>query len=315
MKKSPRDRGFVAVLLAYCISISIVYLAVFGSVRSYPDLYDPDSQLWRFYPAWLKPTDVYFFGSGRTIILLLLPVGVLIAWLAWQVLGYVAASYVLIPYHKGSILARLAPNRFEQRSSQKYLVAGDSTHKKNLKSLVEASVLPFSLLLSASIMLMTQRLLLFPSFVAAPPFSMVVMILMPCTKFINLALYIVLPLIGLATTSIWILEGSGLRYYDSERKTIVEVAAGYKVTLDSFSGISAVISFLSLLYDIMVSRGLGFDYVLSELSLIVLLLYPPTLLVTALYIHLSEAQSVEKVLEKMRNTGFPLPEVPPIDIK
>lgn len=310
----PRDRDFLAVLLVYCISISIIYLAVFGSVHSYPDFHDPDSQLWRFYPPWLKPTDVYFFGSQRTIILLLLPVGVVIAWFAWQLLGYVFASYILIPHHNGSILAKLAPSRFEPRPSQKYLIAGDLSHKKNLKSMVEASALPFSLLLSASILLTTQRLLMFPSFTAAPPFSEVIMILMPCTKFINLALYAILPLIGLVTTSIWILEGSGLRYYDSERKTLVEVAAGYKVVVDSFSGISAVISLLSLLYDIMVHQGLGFNYVLSELSFIVLLLYPPTLLVTALYIHFSETQSIERVLRKMKKTGFPLPEVPSIDI-
>jgi hypothetical protein len=224
-------------------------------------------------------------------------------------------SYALIPYHKGSILAKLAPIFFKERSNQGYFIVGEVPHKKNLKSIVEASMLPFSLLLSISILIMTDVIHAFPLLANTPPFTLPWMILLASSVFINFALFIILPLLALFTSSIWILEGSGLRYYDPDKKIIVEVVEDYKLAVGSISGVGAVISFLSLLYDIMISRGLGFDYVLSYLSFTVLLLYPSTLLVTALYIHFSENQSIEKVLRKMKNSGFSLPEISSIDLK
>jgi hypothetical protein len=111
------------------------------------------------------------------------------------------------------------------------------------------------------------------------------------------------------------LEGSGLRYYDPVEKTISEVVEDYRAVVGSVLGIGAIISFVTVLYDIMINNGLGFDYVLGYLSFTVLLLYPSTLLVTALYRHFSQDGSTKKVLRKMRKNGFQLPEVSSIDLK
>jgi len=310
LKKLPTDKNFLAVLLMYSVSIFIEWFVVFTSVSSNPGLYDPNSTTWSFYPPSVKPTRFYFFGFERTIVLLLHPTSVVAAWIAWQFLGYTAVSYAFIPHHKGSISARLAPKFFKERPNQRYFIAGGSSHGKNLKSIVKASTLPFSLLLSISILLMKNMLI---TFVKPKPFSTTIMILMPCTIFINFTLYVVLSLLAFITPSIWILEGTGLRYYDPDKKTIVEVVADYKGAIHGLSGLAAATSFLSLLYDVMIDYGLGFDYVLSYLFFTIFFLYPSTLLVTALYIHFSEAQSIEKLLKKMRSDGFSLPQVPSID--
>jgi len=316
LKKFTKDKSLLAVLLIYSVLLFIEYFVVFTSVYSFPGLYDPDSPTWSGYKyVGASPKKFYFFGLERTVVLLLLPISVVVAWFAWQFFGYAVVSYVFIPHHRGTILAKLAPKFFKERSNQKYLIVEDALHKEDLKSIVKVSMLPFSLLLSISILTMQNVLHAFPPFYVAKPFSITVMILMPCTIFINFALYIILPLLALVAPSIWTLEGSGLRYYDSDKKIIVEVAAGYRVAIRDFSGLGAVTSFLSLLYDIMIGHGLGFDYVLSYLFFTILLLYPSTLLVTALYIHFSEAQSIEKVLKKMKNSGFSLPRVSSIEIK
>jgi hypothetical protein len=47
----------------------------------------------------------------------------------------------------------------------------------------------------------------------------------------------------------------------------------------------------------------------------ILLLYPPTLLVTAIYIRFSRTRSIEKILRKMREEGFSLPQISSIEMK
>lgn len=314
LKRLTRDRSLLVVLLIYSIAILIECLVVFLSVNSYPELHNLDSQLWDGYRrVGATPKRFYFFGLERTVLLLLLPIGVITAWLTWHLLGYRCVSYAFIPHHKGTLLAKLAPHIFRERPNQGYLIVEGAQHGKSLRSIVKASTLPFSLLLSISILLVKDVFHAFPSFYVARPFSIQVMILMPCTIFINFALYIVLPVLALVTASIWILEGSGLRYHDTDKKTVVEVAADYRVAIHSFTGIGAALSFLSLLYEIMITHGLEFSYIISYLSFTTLFLYPPTLLVTALYIHFSEAQSIEKTLRKMRNQGFSLPKASSIE--
>ncbi|MFH0896621.1 MAG: hypothetical protein V1850_01040 [Candidatus Bathyarchaeota archaeon] len=133
--------------------------------------------------------------------------------------------------------------------------------------------------------------------------------------FINFTLFIVLPLVAVIAPSIWTLEGLGLRYYNQEKKNVITVVDEYKTAIKSITWIGAVTSFISLLYDIMITNGLGFDYVLNYFALTTLLIYPPTLLVTAIYIHFSETKSIEKILKKMRNNGFSLPQASSIEIK
>lgn len=302
------NRSFLIVLLIYSASILIVWFVVFTSERHFPVLYNPRD--WE--PQTLK---FNFFGSQRTILLLLLPVGVIISWIAWHFLGHVFVSHAFIPYHKGSLMAKLVPRFIKERSTQNYfLVRSEASDEKGLRTVVKASMLPFSALLSISILISRDILNNFPTFIKQPSFGLQRLILQSSSVFTNFTLYIILPVLAIVAP-IWILEGMGLRYYDPVEKTIVEVVEDYKVVVRSVLGLGAITSFISLLYDVMVYNGLGFDYVLGYLSFIILLLYPPTLLVTAAYINFSKDKSMEKVLRKMRNTGFALPQVSSIDLK
>jgi hypothetical protein len=303
-----KDKSFLIVVLIYSASIFIEWFVVFTSMRHFPVLYDPsdwDPRSIRF----------IFFGLQRSILLLLLPIGTIISWLAWHFLGYVFVAHAFIPYHKGSFLTKLTPQFFQERLTQNYfLVRSESSDDKSFKTIVEASMLPFSALLSISILISRDILHDFPTFIKQPSFGLQRLILLSSSVFTNFTLFIIVPILALVAP-IWILEGSGLRYYDPAKKIIVAVVEDYKVVVSSVLGLGAITGFISLLYDIMIYNGLGFDYVLGYLFFTILLLYPSTLLVTAIYIHFSKDKSIEKVIKKMRNNGFSLPQVTSIDLK
>jgi hypothetical protein len=305
----PTKRSVLIVLLLYSATIFVDWFVVFTSVKRFPALYDPKDPHWS-----LQVLRIILFDWQRNIVILLLPVGVFISWVVWQFVSPIFVEDIFIPYHRGKFLARLAPSFFKERSTQNYFLVESYPTDKSFKSIVKASVLPFSALLSIAI-LVSRDLNYFPTFIKQPPFSLQILILLISSVFTNIALYIILPVLAFIAPSIWILEESGLRYFDPIEKVIVGVVDDYRAVVGGVLGIGAVTSFISLLYDIMINNGLGFDYLLGYLSYVILLLYPPILLATALYIHYSKDKSIEKVLKKLKKVGFPLPQISTIDLK
>lgn len=305
MKKLTENKSLLVILLLYSAWVSIEWYGMFTSVRFFPRSHDP---------SFFQVPRFFFFGFQRTLVVLLSPGVVVAAWLAWHFLGRVFVSYVFLPYHQRSIGGKLAQKLVKGRSAQGYFLVGEMLHEKSLNSIFKASILPFSSLISIATLIVANTLHQLPTMASIPAFRIQWVILLSSSVFINFALFIVLPLLALIVSPIWALECSGLRYYDPDRKTIVGVEEEFKVAIKSISGIGAVGSFLYLLYGMMITNHLGFDYVLSFFSITCLLLYPATLLVTALFIHFSEAKSVEKVIQKMRNRGFSLPKVSSVDV-
>jgi len=307
LKNLLKNKSLLIILLLYFLCLSIEWYIMFVSVRSYPGIQNPK--------LFINPS-FFFFGFQRTLVLLLLPVMAVASWLAWHFLGRVFVSYVFLPYHQRSIGPKLVQKLVKGRVTRGYFLVGEMLHEKSLESIFRASVLPFSLMISISISIVTNLLHQFPALAktVVPPFSPPWFILLGDTVFINFALYLVLPLLALIVSPIWTLECSGLRYYDPDKKSIAGVEEEFKVAIKSISGVGAVGSFLYLLYGIMVRYGLEFSYVLSFFLFTSFMLYPPTLLATALFIHFSESKSIEKVIQKMKSTGFSLPKISSVDV-
>jgi hypothetical protein len=206
-----RNRSLQAVILVYLASTLLVWSVVFSSEKRFPVLYNP--QDWD--PRGLG---LVLFGWQRTAALLLLPIGIAISWLTWNFLGYFFVMHAFIPYHKGSALAKIAPRFFKERLSQNYFVVKSEDSKENLKTIVRSSLLPFASLLSITILISRDILNNFPTFVKQPSFGLKRLILLSSSVFTNFTLFVILPILAFVAPSIWMLEGSGLRYYDPVKK-------------------------------------------------------------------------------------------------
>jgi len=237
----------------------------------------------------------------------------MLAWLLWHFFGSFLARKLAFPLHvrsipkitgkvvsvdqRKNILQRLLKVKVEEG----YFLTSRKSRSKGLISVLKASVFPLLLIIGISLPIGQAIGQLGGVNLATPSPESVF-------AYMFIAIEVVLPLTVLFIPPIWILQRSGLRYYDQKSETVEKIATEYSGWVKGYAGIGTLVSFVTL---IATASGGQLEMLEFLLYLIFIGIYPFVFLVTLLYINFSEDWGAAITDEKLQKRGIRQFKLPP----